>query len=380
MNYERYSEHSARKDRFKKIGMIILFFMALCTLVAVFWVLIARALSEVLYSPGFERAAFLEVAENLWSATIIIVPLDFIVAFVYFKYYYAKICKYTGGGIIYEENYKYFNPKKELSSIKKIICFVLVVWTFGCCLFLLSSFLVENYAEYLEYVKHDSNKADDLCNFYTTNVEPLRRPLGLNSLAVVLLLDILCLPLFIKCFSSFTIPRDEDIDKQFIALCGQFQDHTLNKYVFSEKEINDTPIIFLRSWLYGRKRLGDLANANASDVMGKDYCWRSSEVVLTAWLFTEDKLIYFSQVASLVSDKVKDFSEEIDYKDITSLGTSRVNVPVFQNGYEVGKTSVIQWMLRHSGEEEIQCLCCNQKLAKEAFQAMLEIIEQRRSS
>lgn len=383
MNFAGNVKYTRRGEIFRVIGMFLLTFMAVCILMAILYFTtdLERHLCDLIYPKHhFAYVAFGRKFVGFVNFLTIAVPLNFIVAFIYFKFY-AMICEQTGEGIIYKDNSKYFNPKKRLSCFGIFICFILVVATFVVFFKPFVYVCIHNYVDYLGSVKGYYSKANDIYQFY----EDITKPFAFlddspNIILVVLILDFLCLPLFIKYFLSLSIPKDHEIDKQCMALFNQFQNQTISKYGSGKEGIDSAPPIFLKSWLFGKKESRDLVHLNASDVVGKDSCWRSPEVALTAWLFREDKIIYFKRVVSLVSENVKDNAEKIDYKDIVTVKTADVYTPLFQNDHAVGKTPVTQLILRHSGEEEIQCACCSPESAGEVLRVMQDVIEKKKSS
>jgi len=175
-------------------------------------------------------------------------------------------------------------------------------------------------------------------------------------------------------------PSDAEIDAQFNSMFDGLREQALNKLGLDEDEVKIAPPLFLKSYSFGKSVLGDRANNEMCDKKGSDGYWRSPEVVLTAWFFTEDQIYHYVKVASLVSDAKKETTDEFFYKDVVSVKTDtlerRVSTP---DGSEV-KQNITAFILRNMGGEVTEDACDNSEYADNAVRAMRNLLKQKKMS
>ena len=179
-------------------------------------------------------------------------------------------------------------------------------------------------------------------------------------------------------------PTDAEIDAQRDSLMSTLKDQALKKLGIDEEETKIAPPLFLRGYSFGRSVLGDKANKNVCDKIGKDGYWRSPECILSAFFFTEHEIHYYCRTASLVSDAFKEYTEEFFYKDIVSIKTDEIEKPFLdpKTGKEslTQKTRGIAFMIRNTGGETTQCSCTNTQEADEAVNAMRSLVRQKKNA
>ena len=179
-------------------------------------------------------------------------------------------------------------------------------------------------------------------------------------------------------------PSDAEIDAQLNSLMGGLKEQALRKLGLDEEEIKIAPPLFLKSYSYGKSRLGDKTNQKMCDKWGKDGYLRSPECVLSAWFFTEDQIYHYVRVASLVSSSVRENTDEVFYKDVVSVKTDILEKPwidpVTGREHKTKKTREIVFLLRNSGGETTTDYCDDAEYADECVRAMRSLLKQKKMS
>lgn len=177
-------------------------------------------------------------------------------------------------------------------------------------------------------------------------------------------------------------PSDADIDAMAAGMLEDIKNRAFPKLGIDEEEVAmANPIEF---WGYEFNNvLGDEANRKASYVCGKDGYWRSSEVVVCGFYFSENIVHYYYRVASLVSDAVKEGTEEYFYKDIVSVKTESVD-----REYRDPKTNIVDpkrrvrfesFVLRNMGGESTWCNVSKSSDAEQAVAAFRSLLKQKKA-
>lgn len=176
-------------------------------------------------------------------------------------------------------------------------------------------------------------------------------------------------------------PNDAEIDKQAEAMLADIKKRAFVKLGVDEDEIAlAKPLEF---WGYNFSNvLTDDANKSAWNVCGKDGRWRSSEVTIGGFYFSEHVVHYYYRTASLVSDASIEGTEEYFYKDIVSVKTETSDLP-FANpktGVEDAKKRVRyeSFVLRNSGGESTSCWVRDAAMAESAVNAFRALLKQRK--
>ena len=134
---------------------------------------------------------------------------------------------------------------------------------------------------------------------------------------------------------------------------------------------------------FGRSKLGDKTNQSLLDVEGKDGIWRSPEVVISAFYFSENTVHFYSWIASLVSNSFRESTDEIYYKDIVSVKMDSEQSPVYdKNGREIpGKVAHFDsFALRNMGGESISCTVRDSSDAEQAVNGMRALLKQKKNA
>ena len=173
-------------------------------------------------------------------------------------------------------------------------------------------------------------------------------------------------------------PSDAEIDAQFNTMFDGLKEQALKKLGLDEEEVKIAPPLFLKSYSFGKSVLGDRTNNAMCDKKGKDGYWRSPEVVLTAWFFTEDQIYHYVKVASLVSDAKKETTDEFFYKDVVSVKTDTLERRVTAPDGKEERQNITAFILRNMGGEVTEDACDNSDYADEAVRAMRNLLKQKK--
>ena len=191
---------------------------------------------------------------------------------------------------------------------------------------------------------------------------------------VSFLLTVACL-LFAADFakSYFHKPTDSEIDAQALSLYSQLHGDALLKLGLKDEQVGIADPVELWGYLLGEsKHLEGTADgeygASLCEIEGKDGVWRSPEVVLSAFFFREDTILYYCRVESLVSRSFRESTDEIFYRDIVNVKIESEESPVFdrKTGKQIPEKTahfeslvlrdtgggIVRWPVRDSAEAE----------------------------
>lgn len=176
-------------------------------------------------------------------------------------------------------------------------------------------------------------------------------------------------------------PVDAEMDAAASSLMGDFRQRAFNKLGVEEEEIALADPIEFWGWDFDA-RLDDEKNLSAQYVRGKDNVWRSSEVFIGGFYFSEDVVHYYYKIVSLVSDATIEGTEEYFYKDIVSVKTESKNVAKRdpRTGVEDPKVRMRYetFVLRNSGGESTVCSVRDPKTAEAAVAAFRSLLKQKK--
>lgn len=176
-------------------------------------------------------------------------------------------------------------------------------------------------------------------------------------------------------------PTDSEIDAQAASFLEGVKSRAFMKLGVDEEEVSIAePIEF---WGYAFDGvLADDANRQALNICGKDGKWRSSEVFIGGFYFSENVVHYYYKIASLVSDATKEGTEEYFYKDIVSVKTESGDKPFKdpKTGVEDDKRRVRYegFVLRNTGGESTSCWVNDVTTAEAAVTAFRSLLKQKK--
>lgn len=229
---------------------------------------------------------------------------------------------------------------------------------------------------------------------YNRNAKYFKPKPGLKPIVICAVLGVLTLPIgigvifligaIVLALPFFGKPSDQEIDEQALSLMSQLRARALKKLGLEEEEVNIAKPVEVWGYSFGKQKLNDKAIGDLVDVEGKDGVWRSPEVVLSAFYFSESTVHYYCWVASLVSDTFRENTDEIYYKDIVSVKMESEQCPLYnrKTGEEVpGKTAHFEsFALRNMGGESISCTVRDSAEAEQAVNGMRALLKQKKNS
>jgi len=182
-------------------------------------------------------------------------------------------------------------------------------------------------------------------------------------------------------FLYFGKPSASEIDSMAASMLTDIRKRAFPKLGIEEEEVTlATPIEF---WGYNFEwSLDDDANREALQVRGSDGRWRASEVFVGGFYFSEQVVHYYYRIASLVSDAVREGTEEFFYKDIVSVKTETED-HAFRDP-KTGKTDekmrvrYEKFSLRNSGGETTSCSVNSSTDAEAAVNAFRALLKQKK--
>lgn len=177
-------------------------------------------------------------------------------------------------------------------------------------------------------------------------------------------------------------PSDAEIESQAKGLFNGIDSMAFKKLGIDPSEVSlAKPVTF---WGYRFKFpsvLGDEANNRALWVTGGDGKDRSSEITMTGFYFGENSVYCYERTASLVSDALKESTEEYFYKDIVSVKTDSSDIPqVDANGREIPGKRIRneEFILTNMGGERRLCPVANAGEAEAAVMAFRALLKQKK--
>ena len=185
----------------------------------------------------------------------------------------------------------------------------------------------------------------------------------------------------------FHKPTDSEIDAQALSLYSQLHCNALSKPGgFDDEEIGIANPVVLWGYLLGEsKHLEGTASGVYlfCEIEGKDGVWRSPEIVLSAFFFREDTILYYSRVESLVSRSFRESTDEIFYRDIVNVKIESEESPVFdrQTGKQIpGRTAHFESLvLRDTGGGIVRCPVRDSAEAEQAVNNMRNLFRRKKS-
>lgn len=182
-------------------------------------------------------------------------------------------------------------------------------------------------------------------------------------------------------FLYFGKPSDVEIDAQASAMLSDIKKRAFPKLGIEEEEVALANPIEFWGYEFG-DALKDDANREAWNIQGKDGIWRSCEVFVGGFYFSEDVVHYYWRIASLVSDAVKEGTEEYFYKDIVSVKTESEDKefkdPKKHRVVAGKRVRYETFILRNSGGESTVCSVNNSAEAEAAVNAFRALLKQKK--
>lgn len=226
-------------------------------------------------------------------------------------------------------------------------------------------------------------------HYFSGSKKPSVKGILLLSLVILVLLSfaptlafvLLGICLVGACILYKRKPTDAEIDEQAAAFLAGIRPRALMKLGVEEEEVAlATPIEF---WGYSFDNvLSDDANREAFNIRGKDAKWRSSEISVGGFYFSEDVVHHYYKIASLVSDATREGTEEYFYKDIVSVKTESGD-RAYKNP-KTGKEDQTQrvryegFTLRNTGGESTCCWVNDIETAEAAVTAFRSLLKQKK--
>jgi len=233
--------------------------------------------------------------------------------------------------INYKENEKYFKQNAPAGQLYRIVRFVLFVWL-GINTFVM---LVSPGARFQCFFR------------------------------AILPLAILIIMYLFKRRHSIFRPDHEMIDAQVQELINGQKQGALRALCLEEEELAATPFLLWGynfwgsySQSYGRSNLGD--------VKGRDGRWRSPEIELDSWIFTEDQIFFHRKTISLVwYGYDRETTNAVFYRDVASV---RKEATPYQTKFIV---------TNYAGEKMV-CNCTDAELVDHAVTALQNLVKEKK--
>lgn len=182
-------------------------------------------------------------------------------------------------------------------------------------------------------------------------------------------------------FLYFGKPSAAELDAMAANMLTDIKKRAFPKLGVEEEEVSIANPIEFWGYNFGWD-LNDDANQQALHVRGSDGRWRSSEVFVGGFYFSEDVVHYYYRIASLVSDAVKEGTEEFFYKDIVSVKTETEDRafrdPKTGKSDEKYRVRYEKFALRNSGGESTNCSVNSSSEAEAAVNAFRALLKQKK--
>ena len=188
-------------------------------------------------------------------------------------------------------------------------------------------------------------------------------------------------------------PSDAAIDAQLDALAVGLKEEAMKQLGVDSEEVCIAPSLLLKGYSLGRSQLHNAGSGGfltdrivnaVRDVVGKDGYWRSPECVVTARFFTEDQILQYSKVVSLIAPTFKGRTNECAYKDVVSLRTETFERPAIDpKTGKVKKGKIAQSMafaILNAGGEVLWCCSKDVEAARQSINAMRSLLRQKKMS
>lgn len=177
-------------------------------------------------------------------------------------------------------------------------------------------------------------------------------------------------------------PSDAEIEAQAKAMFDELDAKAFKKLGIDPSEVSlAKPVTFWGFRFEYPSILGDIENNKAIWVCGKDGKDRSSEVTMTGFYFGENSVYCYERTQSLVSDALKEKTEEYFYKDIVSVKTDSSNIPfVDEKGNVIAGRRIRSeaFILTNMGGERKDCPVAVASEAEAAVGAFRTLLKQKK--
>lgn len=176
-------------------------------------------------------------------------------------------------------------------------------------------------------------------------------------------------------------PSAAELDRMAAQMLEGIKQKAFPKLGVEEEEVSLARPIEFWGYNFGWD-LNDDANQQAMHVRGSDGRWRASEVFIGGFYFSENVVHYYYRIASLVSDAVKEGTEEFFYKDIVSVKTETEDRafrdPKTGKSDEKMRVRYEKFSLRNSGGESTNCSVNSSSDAEAAVNAFRALLKQKK--
>ena len=258
--------------------------------------------------------------------------------------------------INYKLNEKYFKQDAPAGILYKITFVFLSLWI---GVYVYGWFFNKKF-----YYKCGLDFIQDLVNNHCP-FELLKDFLGIYFFPFVLPVAILVSMFLLKHRHSIFRPSYKLIEAQVQELFKWQRQGALRSLGLEEEELAAKPFL-----LWGYNFWGNYSqhygHYGMDDVKGKDGRWRSPEIRLISWFFTEDRVIYYIKTISLVwygCDKER--TNSFFYRDISSVRKESTS----------SETKFI--VTNHAGETLV-CSCTDAELVEQAVMALQNLIKEKK--
>lgn len=174
-------------------------------------------------------------------------------------------------------------------------------------------------------------------------------------------------------------PSDEELDEQAIAIFNDMDSYAFKKLGIEPSEVNlADPVKFWGYQFSDPCVLGDELNEEAGWVPGDDGEVRSSEITMTGFYFGENSFYCYERTFSSLSDAVKESTEEYYYKDVVSVKTESVDIPVDNDEGETTRNRNEEFILVNMGGEKRRCTVADASKAEAAVIAFRALLKQKK--
>ena len=203
--------------------------------------------------------------------------------------------------------------------------------------------------------------------------------------SVVLIIAVAIIGLLINWAFKVRV-SDKEIDDMVLEESKKLKNAALRKFGMEEEEIALAEPIKFINWNYaflGKRGVIDGTTSMVNDILGKDKIWRSPVIEMHFFAFSENSIHHYCQFRSLMSDAIREITEEFFYKDIVSVKTDMEMIPKwdFKQNKEI-PGEVIKYdsfKLNSSGGNSISCSVQNSSVAEEAVNAMKTLLKQKKA-
>ena len=174
-------------------------------------------------------------------------------------------------------------------------------------------------------------------------------------------------------------PTDRQLDKQAEEIFNDMDSHAFKKLGVDSSEVSlAEPVKFWGYQFSNPSILGDELNEAAQWLKGADGLIRSSEITMTGFYFGENSFYCYERTFSSLSDAVKESTEEYYYKDVVSVKTESVDVPVVDADGRQSRSRNEEFILANMGGEKRRCTVVDASKAEAAVIAFRALLKQKK--